>query len=172
MPAHARPDDFGILASGYRRRLLSYFKHRLANRDDAEDLAQEVLTQVCAADFSKILRFEAYVFGIASNVLNNQLRKNALRRTFEPEHGRKISEDISGQIAIDPERVLISRLLLGQVEVALLDMPKKTRDIFILFKIHGMPQKQIAAEYAISLSSVEKHIVKASVILAKRVTHR
>ena len=43
-----------------------------------------------------------------------------------------------------------------------------TREIFILFRLENMKQKDIAALYGIGQSTVEKHVVKAVVHLSRR----
>lgn len=40
------------------------------------------------------------------------------------------------------------------------ELPPRCRDVFILYKIHGMSYKEIATELGISQSGVEKHVTK------------
>ncbi|MFZ2170458.1 MAG: sigma-70 family RNA polymerase sigma factor [Methylococcaceae bacterium] len=40
------------------------------------------------------------------------------------------------------------------------ELPSRCRDVFILYKIHNMSYREIAAELGISESGVEKHIAK------------
>ena len=157
------------LISGLRVRLLAYFVGRTHNRDDAQDLAQETLFRLYCGKRMALENKEAYAFGIAANVYREQVRKAVTRRTYEPEIGRKLSESTAGVLALDPERIVGSRMELERVSRALEDMPARTSTIFILFKVSGMRQADIAQQLGISVSSVEKHLVKASVLLAKRV---
>ena len=77
---------------------------------------------------------------------------------FEP----RLVEDIN------PERVLIGRENLSEVLACLDELGERTKNIFILFRLEGMKQKEIAAHYGIGLSTVEKHVMAAAVRLAKR----
>jgi RNA polymerase sigma-70 factor (ECF subfamily) len=40
-------------------------------------------------------------------------------------------------------------------------MPERTRAIFLDFRVHEIPQKEIADQHAISISAVEKHLQRA-----------
>ena len=70
---------------------------------------------------------------------------------------------------IDPERVLIAREDLTEVLAYLDELGERTKNIFILFRLEGMRQKEIAALYGIGLSTVEKHVMAAAIQLAKTV---
>ena len=48
---------------------------------------------------------------------------------------------------------------------------KRTRNIFILFRLEHMKQKDIAAFYGIGQSTVEKHVMKAVLHLTTRYSH-
>jgi RNA polymerase sigma-70 factor (ECF subfamily) len=67
-----------------------------------------------------------------------------------------------------PERVLLARESLTKVLACLDELGEKTRDIFILFRLENMKQKDIAALYGIGQSTVEKHVMKAALHLAVR----
>jgi RNA polymerase sigma-70 factor (ECF subfamily) len=85
-----------------------------------------------------------------------------------------IEEDRDGQLesqlveAISPERVLLSEDSLADVLRSLEELGELTRNIFILFRLENMKQKDIAALYGIGQSTVEKHVVKAVLHLANR----
>jgi RNA polymerase sigma factor (sigma-70 family) len=61
----------------------------------------------------------------------------------------------------DPERVLIGKDTLREFLKGLETLGERTRDIFILARIEHMHQRDIAKLFGISVSAVEKHIVKA-----------
>ena len=69
---------------------------------------------------------------------------------------------------LDPERVLLARERLGEVMTCLDELGPRTKNMFILFRLEGMRQKDIAACYGVSLSTVEKYVTTAIIHLAKR----
>jgi RNA polymerase sigma-70 factor (ECF subfamily) len=163
------------LAARFQRPLMSFFLRRIRDRSLAEDLTQDVLLKVVrACERGQIERADSYVFKVAINLLRDH-RRRALRAgpaVFVP-----IEEDVDGQLeselveAISPERVLLSEDSLADVLRSLEELGELTRNVFILFRLENMKQKDIAALYGIGLSTVEKHVIKAVVHLAKRYGH-
>jgi RNA polymerase sigma factor (sigma-70 family) len=160
------------LAARFQRPLMTFFLRRIKDRSLAEDLTQDVLLKVVrACEKGQIERADSYVFKVAINLLRDQ-RRRALRTgpaVFVP-----IEEDRDGPLetqlveAISPERVLLSEDSLADVLRSLEELGELTRNIFILFRLENMKQKDIAALYGIGQSTVEKHVVKAVLHLANR----
>ena len=160
------------LAARFRRPLITFFLRRIKDRSLAEDLTQDVLLKVVrASERGQIERADSYVFKVAINLLRDQ-RRGALRAG--PALFLPIEEDSDGQLetqlveAISPERVLLSEDSLADVLRSLEELGELTRNIFILFRLENMKQKDIAALYGIGQSTVEKHVVKAVLHLASR----
>jgi RNA polymerase sigma factor (sigma-70 family) len=160
------------LAARFRRPLITFFLRRIKDRSLAEDLTQDVLLKVVrASERGKIERADSYVFKVAINLLRDQ-RRRALRAG--PSLFLPIEEDADGHLetqlveAISPERVLLSEDSLADVLRSLAELGELTRNIFILFRLENMKQKDIAALYGIGQSTVEKHVVKAVLHLANR----
>jgi RNA polymerase sigma-70 factor (ECF subfamily) len=111
------------------------------------------------------------VFKVAINLLRDHRRK-ALRAG--PALFMPIEEDADGHLeaelveAISPERVLLSEDSLADVLRSLEELGELTRNIFILFRLENMKQKDIAALYGIGQSTVEKHVLKAVLHLSNR----
>ena len=163
------------LGARFQRPLMSFFLRRIKDRSLAEDLTQDVLLKVVrACERGQIARADSYVFKVAINLLRDH-RRRTLRTgpaVFLP-----IEEDFDGQLenqlveAISPERVLLSEESLADVLRSLEELGDMTREIFILFRLENMKQKDIAALYGIGQSTVEKHVVKAVVHLSRRHRH-
>jgi RNA polymerase sigma-70 factor (ECF subfamily) len=60
-----------------------------------------------------------------------------------------------------PERVLAGKDTLREFLEGLAALNERTRDIFILARIERMSQRDIAKLFGITVSAVEKHIMKA-----------
>ena len=63
--------------------------------------------------------------------------------------------------APDAETALSWRQDLQAVMRALDELPERTREIFRLHKLGGMPQAEVARRFDLSLSAVEKHLGRA-----------
>lgn len=163
------------LGARFQRPLMTFFLRRIKDRSLAEDLTQDVLLKVVrASERGRIERADSYVFKVAMNVLRDR-RRRALRTG--PAIFLPLEEDPDGPLdsqlveAISPERVLLSKDSLADVLRSLEELGELTRNIFILFRLENMKQKNIAALYGIGQSTVEKHVMKAVVHLAKRYGH-
>lgn len=160
------------LDARFRAPLMAYFLRRTGNRSEAEDLTQETFARLIASSsFEFADETNAYVFRVAINLLRDRARA-ATRWKKVPalpldadtidELNRAFVEDLS------PERVLIGRERLAEVLSCLDELGERTKSIFILFRLEGMKQKDIAALYGIGLSTVEKQVMSAVLHLARR----
>lgn len=160
----------GELDRNYRGPLLAYFVRRVQNQHEAEDLTQEVFVRLLHQHDIDPTRAKSYVFTIAANLLRDRLRRAVTRRTttfgtFEADGQVQIPALVE---EISAERVLIARETLRDVLRALEGLGKRTRDIFVLYRIEHMKQHEIATLLGLSHSAVEKHLVKAMAHLTNR----
>jgi len=123
---------------------------------DVDDIIQEAYAILADLDrVDMIVNPRAYLYQVARSVVSRQLR----RARVVPIHA---VDDISQfQHADDrpsPEQIAIDRDELGQLARAIGAMPSKTQQAFILRRVDGLPQREIAARMAISENTVEKHI--------------
>jgi RNA polymerase sigma factor (sigma-70 family) len=156
----------------FRRPLMSFFLRRVGDHAEAEDLTQQVFLRLLGSEGVKEPEHaEGFVFTVATNLLRDRARKAGRRGTVsisapDPE----LVADLASEAVEDrsPERVLLGRESLAEVLRALDELGERTRDMFILFRLENMKQRDIAALYGIGVSTVEKHIMKATLHLAKR----
>jgi RNA polymerase sigma factor (sigma-70 family) len=153
------------LSERYRQPLTAYFRRRVGSANEAEDLSQEVfLRLVRRPDVERIDNPEAFLFRIAVNLLRDRSRRGKTRdgRLADATQAADGVEDLS------PERVFDARQHLEVVLDVLAQLDERTRDAFILHRLEGMKHAQIAELYGVSVSSVEKYIIKALAALAER----
>lgn len=146
-----------------------YFQRRAVDAAEAEDLTQEVFLRIARRE-TAVTRdnIEAFVFMIAGNLLRDRRRRQQVR-------GVQLSLDGDSPIshsalveAIDPSRVLAAREDLRQALAILAELPQRTQDVFILQRVEGMKNRQIAETLLISVSAVEKHMSRALAHMARR----
>lgn len=156
----------GALHRQYSGALRRYFLKRAPAGAEADDLVQDVFIRLARrGDVESIARIEGYLFQTAANVLTDHARRNAARRR----DAHDVYEDAEhGSEAISPERVLLGRERVRQLLDALDTLPQRTRAIFVLHKFEGLRYADIAARFGVSVSSVEKHMMKALSQVARR----
>ncbi len=170
------PDDQRNLSAEldvrFRGPLMRFFLRRVGSSADAEDLTQEALLRVInASRKDHIESASAFVFQIAINLLRDRHRKQLRSNSpvFVPIDEALMAElehDLTEQLS--PERVLLGMETLDDAMRVLSELGPLTRDIFILFRIEKMKQKDIAALHGIGQSTVEKHVMKAVAYLGAR----
>jgi RNA polymerase sigma-70 factor (ECF subfamily) len=104
----------------------------------------------------------AYLYRSANNLLLDQRRSELRRNRREESWTYSAGGSASEASDLDSgERMMIAREQLRLVESALLSLGQPTDGIFRRFRVDGISQSEIAAEFGISLSAVEKHLQKA-----------
>jgi RNA polymerase sigma factor (sigma-70 family) len=163
------PDLIG-LNRRYRPALMAFFMRRSASHGDAEDMTQELFAKLAVAQSGPagtgaMDNADAYIFQMAANLLRDRGRREKVRANYRASlHAGSVDLE-----PLDPARVLLGRESLGEVSDALRELPERTRAIFLLFRLEGMKQSELAALYGVSISAVQKHIFKAMTHLTKRV---
>ena len=146
-------------AGPVRHWLTRYFRRRISDDAEVEDLVQDVFARIVARNSTEpVEHLGGYVMRTASSVLADRSRRRWTRKAdwhvaFDPD--RHSDEEI------DPERVLSGKEDLRAATAALLSMPERTRAIFVLRRLEGLKHRDIAEHLGISVSAVEKHMVSA-----------
>ena len=151
--------------SGVLKLVQDFFARRLGSQD-AEDMVQEVALRLHQRQAeSRIESPEGYAVQVARSVLTDRWRRESVRQ-----RDRHVSlEDFHHPVEeISPARVLEGKEKLAQVLRSLEELPDRTRQVFVLHRFEELSYAAIASHMEISVSAVEKHIMKAIKHLAKR----
>jgi RNA polymerase sigma-70 factor (ECF subfamily) len=146
----------------YRRespRLLRLLSRRVACRDEAQDLVQEVfarLARLGGRERGRPERPQAYLGEVARNLLRDRARSASRRASHL--HVVADENEIAGH---DQQRHLEHRDMLNRLEQVILRLKPKTRAIFLAHRVHGMSYAEIAERTGLSQKGVEKQMAKA-----------
>ncbi|MCW3797206.1 sigma-70 family RNA polymerase sigma factor [Sphingomonas sp. BN140010] len=142
-----------------RASLGNYFRRRLSQVNDVDDLVQEVFVRLAGRQTgAEISNLDGYIFQTASNVLADYGRRRAVRKSsahvsLEPaDHG---TDDLA------PDRIAAGKQELRSALARLLELPERTRTIFILHRLEGLRYREVAIQLGLSVSAVEKHMIRA-----------
>jgi RNA polymerase sigma factor (sigma-70 family) len=153
---------FEVLCARYQSRLLSFCRHMLGSREDAEDVLQEVF----AAAFNAVLADEReinvrpWLYRIARNRSLNHLRRASAvgvdsMDVHFADHGMS-----TGDRAIRRESF---RELLSDVH----ELPETQRTALLLREIDALSYEQIAHAMETTVPSVKSLLVRARISLAE-----
>lgn len=146
--------------------LLQFLRLRMANDEDARDLAQESLARLLRyRDTEPARAWRPLLFRIARNLVNEQYRRGQSRHTREhvPVEDLELPDP-----APPPELALVRRQQEAWLREAVLQLPPRCRQVFVLTRVDGLSQAQVAHRCGISLKTVEKHLATALHILCDR----
>jgi len=161
---------FEELVLRYQSRIIAVLEHLVGNRDQAEDLAQEVFLRVYRArhTYEPSAKFATWLFRIVNNVAMNALRSRARRREqtvpFRPgdsQHFEALDDAIqvpSGQI---PARRLDKLEMREVVRLAMESLNERQRMAVLLCKFEGMSYADIAAAMKLSPKAVKSLLSRA-----------
>ncbi|MGK7395561.1 MAG: RNA polymerase sigma factor [Candidatus Cyclobacteriaceae bacterium M3_2C_046] len=138
--------------------LFSVATQYLNNRDEAEEVVQEVFYRVwCSREnLQPHLSFKAYIYTIAKRLIYNNSRKNLVRITYE-QHYKASNLNANNSL----EEYLNFHELDQQINLCIEQLPPKRKEIFIMSRQQGLSHKEIAEKLHISSHTVESQIAKA-----------
>jgi RNA polymerase sigma-70 factor (ECF subfamily) len=131
----------------------------LHNRQEAEDMTQEVFLEVYRSidKFQNKCKLSTWIYRIAINKSLNQVKRNKIRRFFSMDNDSVLKVDSFEQSDWGLKEKQYNNYLHQAIE----KLPKKQKQAFILFSYDELPQKEIAEIMNCSLSSVEVLVFRA-----------
>ncbi|MDR0779686.1 MAG: RNA polymerase sigma factor [Pseudomonadales bacterium] len=144
--------DFVKFKSNLKRLLA-----RIVERQDIDDLLQETYIRVCfAAEKTDITNAKSFLLKTAQNLAFNHVASAYQRRVqledFSSSDFEPLTPDFESQFESKEKFLAFCS--------ALRELPPQCRKAFVLRKVYGLSQQEIAAALAISESTVEKHVAK------------
>src|SRR3546814_877400 len=142
----------------YRAPLVAYFLRRVHIRAEAEDLAQEVFARLVERDGGYADESaRSYIFAIATNLARDRFRRLRVRG-----HAATLSGEWHGAYPaaliddLTPERVLLGRERLRQIDAALAELNDVTREILVALRVGGRRPAEIGPTQRIPRSQLTK----------------
>lgn len=153
------------LSLRYGQAVRRFFSRRLRDGADVEDLTQEVFARLLKrAEVGEIANIEGYLFHTAANLLRERARKVS-RRPGDSFDGAQIEASIE---EFSPERILLGREAYARMVEALQELPERARTIFVLNRFEELSAAEIARRLGVSVSTVEKDMMRAIAHLKAR----
>jgi RNA polymerase sigma-70 factor (ECF subfamily) len=132
---------------------------------DISDIVQETYAVLASMErVDHIIDVKTYMFSVARNLMLRGLRS---KRVVSIDAMAEIELAQLESTEVSLERQTDSRRELQRVAEHLETLPPKCRQAFLLRKVDGLSQAQIATAMGISESTVEKHLGKALRMLLK-----
>src|SRR6266436_5497001 len=157
--------SFTLLLHRYRRPLVNFLYRMVRNREQAEDLAQEVFIRVYRAreDYVPSAKFTTWLFRIATNLALNSVRDNRYQRmeisldapvTVDAEDGEEKALDVAEQHLVEEARRKMIRHAIDK-------LPEKQRAAVLLHKYQELDYGEISKILQCSESALKSLLFRA-----------
>lgn len=161
MPLAGWTDRIAELFAAHRGRLERALTRRTGNSDTAGELVQEAFVRLLAdgaPDQVRSLEEDTrLLYAIARNAAIDHGR--VARRRSEL-LGSLVAEQFPTETP-SPAAALGARRAMTALDDALESLPPRTRQVFLLRRVHGLSHSEIAAALDMSVSAVGKHLLRA-----------
>lgn len=147
----------GLLFRRHHKEVLRYASRLIGNRHDGEDVVQNAYLRMVRVDSRTVDHPRSYLFKAARNAAID------LRIKLEREWSRRVELDQADALATpeDHSQRLEFRDRVAALSVLLNELPIACRTAFVMNKVEGHSHREIAEKLGISISMVEKHILRA-----------
>ena len=153
-----------LLFSIYFPRLNDFSRNVVKDDGISQDIVQEVFVKVWEKKAEiESLNIEAFLFRLVRNrcidyikhlkVVNNRLQKIHIASKYEELY----RIDFVG----NEPYILIEQELKMKIEKIIQDLPDRCREVFMLSRINGLKNKEIAEKLDINIKNVERHLNRA-----------
>lgn len=161
MKSGMQTDDFDMAVERHQRRVFTFARYLLSNREEAEDVTQEVLVKLWdKGDAVADDALESWLLRVTRNACYDVLRRRRGRQRIVPRSPSADSLDTASN-SPDPEILATSSQLGRRILRALSELAEPHRSIVILREIEGLPCREIAEIVDMTEGSVRVSLHRA-----------
>ena len=162
-------DGFTGFVRAHQDALVAFLSKR-ANVEDARDIAQDAMARLMRYRDLPHEQLRPLMYRIALNTLNDRHRRDATQ--YASAHV-SFDEGVLGlpSAELSHEERISNQQQLRRVREAILKLPPRCRQVYLLNRIEGMSYAEVARHCGISVKAVEKHIGKALQATRAFLTH-
>jgi len=165
-------DDMSAFDELYERYfipLLNAAFKRLHSREDALEMVQDLFVQLFIK--RKQIDHTYNVGGYLQTMLKYRIIDRFREQLVRKKHIYQFQQMKPDTESDTPEENMDVKLLEQKIYAVIEQLPHKCREVFLLSRFNHLSHQAIADKLNISVSTVEKHIVKALKIVRKHVDH-
>jgi RNA polymerase sigma factor (sigma-70 family) len=145
-----------------RSRLLNFIRRRVRDPVDAEDILQDVFYKLVEANrlLMPIDHVTGWLFRVARNRIVDLFRKKETERLRnvsgdgEDDDGLFPFEDLLPSPDLGPDGLYLRNLLIEELELAIDELPKEQREVFLAHEFEGRSFEEIAGETGVGMNTL------------------
>jgi len=177
----SRPDERLVIASQqgdikafeklvlrYQRQIFSLIYQMTHNIEVVEDIGQDVFIAAFKAikDFKAKSSFFTWLYRIAINHCKNYLTAYSRSQDIEQRYQREQNpEEFSENRNRNPQRMLLAKEFVEQMEKAIMSLPEEQRLVLMLCEFEGLSYQEIADVLECPIGTVRSRLSRARTAL-------
>src|SRR5437016_5396805 len=143
-------------------RLHNFIRRRVPDPRDAEDILQDVFYALVEANrlLMPIEHVTGWLFRVARNRITDLFRRKRPERfsapvvPWEEDDDLLQLEDLLPSPDAGPEALYARSLLLDELQLAVDELPREQREVFVAHELEGRSFKEIAGETGVSVNTL------------------
>lgn len=180
MNKQSEQEDVEKLIVEYQPRLKAFIRKKVSNKEDAEDILQDVFLQFIKAlenTLNPIEQVASWLYRVTKNTIINKGKKKHEEEmpvsSYDDEDDSvmtEFSEVLFGMenATASPETEYMRSLVWEELEKALSELPPEQREVFELMELDGLSVKEISETTGIPANTLLSRKHYAVVYLRKR----
>jgi RNA polymerase sigma factor (sigma-70 family) len=142
-----------------RSRLRNFIRRRVSNPADAEDILQDVLARLIEANqlLVPIEHVTGWLYRVARNRIADLFRRQPPERFSTLDAAGDDEPSLEALLPSrddGPDALLERQLLLEALEIAIAELPRDQRDVFVAHELEGKSFKQLSEETGVSVNTL------------------
>jgi RNA polymerase sigma factor (sigma-70 family) len=163
-----------------RKKFLGFIRQRVRSQEEAEDILQDVFTNVLAASANvqkPIENIASWVFtAVRNRIIDSYRKKRAetfsdMQTPGQAEDGVDSFENFLGDSVNTPETDLVRKTIWESVQAGLAELPDEQRDVFVKNEFEGVSFREMSEETGVNINTLLARKRYAVLHLRKRLKH-
>lgn len=146
-----------------RKKFLGFIRQRVRSQEEAEDILQDVFTNVLAASANvqkPIENIASWVFtAVRNRIIDSYRKKRAetfsdMQSPGQAEDGVDAFENFLGDTSNDPESDLLRKTIWESVQEGLAELPEEQRDVFVKNEFEGISFREMSEDTGVNINTL------------------
>jgi RNA polymerase sigma factor (sigma-70 family) len=146
-----------------RKKFLGFIRQRVRSQEEAEDILQDVFTNVLAASANvqkPIENIASWVFtAVRNRIIDSYRKKRAetfsdMQTPGQAEDGVDAFENFLGDFSTSPESDLIRKTIWESVQEGLAELPDEQREVFVKNEFEGVSFREMSEETGVNINTL------------------
>jgi len=146
-----------------RKKFLGFIRQRVRSQEEAEDILQDVFTNVLAASANvqkPIENIASWVFtAVRNRIIDSYRKKRAetfsdMQTPGQQEDGVDTFENFLGDFTSGPETDLIRKTIWESVQEGLAELPPEQREVFVKNEFEGISFREMSEDTGVNINTL------------------